>query len=32
MAPVLQIGPDYTYYENLTADKLDTLIEELKKK
>ena len=32
MAPVLQIGPDYTYYENLTEDKLDTLIEELKKK
>lgn len=32
MAPVLQIGPEYTYYENLTEDKLDTLIEELKKK
>lgn len=32
MAPVLQIGPDYTYYENLTEDKIDTLIEELKKK
>ncbi len=32
MAPVLQIGPDYTYYENLTAESVDSLIEELKKK
>lgn len=32
MAPVLQIGPDYTYYENLTTEKLDGLIEELKNK
>ncbi|MFM6976073.1 MAG: NADH-quinone oxidoreductase subunit NuoE [Sphingobacteriaceae bacterium] len=32
MAPVLQIGPDYTYYENLTPESVDGLIEELKKK
>ena len=32
MAPVLQIGPDYTYYENLTPESVDSLIEELKKK
>lgn len=30
MAPVLQIGPEYTYYENLTEEKIDQLIEELK--
>lgn len=29
-APVLQIGPAYTYYENLTVDKVDELINELK--
>jgi NADH-quinone oxidoreductase subunit E len=32
MAPVLQIGPDYTYYEHLTTEKLDVLVEELKSK
>jgi NADH-quinone oxidoreductase subunit E len=32
MAPVLQIGPDYTYYENLTTEKLDALVDELKSK
>lgn len=32
MAPVLQIGPDYTYYENLTPESVNSLIEELKKK
>jgi NADH-quinone oxidoreductase subunit E len=31
-APVLQIGPEYTFYENLTTDSVDQLIEELKKK
>lgn len=30
--PVLQIGPSYTYYENLTEDKVDQLIMELKQK
>ena len=30
MAPVLQIGPDYTYYEHLTTEKLDALVDELK--
>lgn len=30
--PVLQIGPDYTYYENLTEEKVDELIRELKQK
>lgn len=30
--PVLQIGPEYTFYENLDNQKLDTLIEELRKK
>jgi len=30
--PVLQIGPEYTFYENLDAQKVDTLIEELRKK
>ena len=32
MAPVLQIGPDYTYYEHLTTEKLDALVDELKSK
>lgn len=31
-APVLQIGPEYTFYENLTTDSVDQLIEDLKKK
>ncbi|MEO5909466.1 MAG: NAD(P)H-dependent oxidoreductase subunit E [Pelobium sp.] len=31
-APVLQIGPEYTFYENLTTDSVDQLIENLKKK
>jgi NADH-quinone oxidoreductase subunit E len=30
--PVLQIGPEYTFYENLNEQKVDTLIEELRKK
>jgi NADH-quinone oxidoreductase subunit E len=30
--PVLQIGPEYTFYENLDAQKVDTLIEDLRKK
>lgn len=30
MGPVLQIGPDYTFYENLTADKVDELIDRLR--
>ena len=30
--PVLQIGPDYTFYENLDEQKVDTLIAELRKK
>ncbi|MGK6350455.1 NADH-quinone oxidoreductase subunit NuoE family protein [Parapedobacter sp. DT-150] len=30
--PVLQIGPEYTFYENLTEDRVDKLIEELKQK
>ena len=30
--PVLQIGPEYTFYENLTNDSVDKLIDELKKK
>ncbi|MBC7744320.1 MAG: NAD(P)H-dependent oxidoreductase subunit E [Flavobacterium sp.] len=30
MAPVLQIGPDYTFYENLTEEKVDQLIQDLK--
>ena len=29
MAPVLQIGPEYKFYENLTEEKVDDLIEEL---
>lgn len=28
--PVLQISPDYTFYENLTTDSVDKLIEDLK--
>ncbi len=32
MAPVLQIGPEYTYYENLTEESVDQLIETLKNK
>ncbi len=32
MAPVLQIGPDYTYYENLTEGKIDDLIDSLRLK
>jgi len=28
--PVLQIGPEYTFYENLTNDSVDKLIAELK--
>lgn len=32
MAPVLQIGPEYTYYENLTEEKVDQLIDSLKGK
>jgi NADH-quinone oxidoreductase subunit E len=30
--PVLQIGPDYTFYENLTNDSVDKLITDLKAK
>ncbi|SMG47716.1 NADH-quinone oxidoreductase subunit E [Sphingobacterium psychroaquaticum] len=30
--PVLQIGPDYTFYENLTEDGVDQLLEQLKEK
>lgn len=30
MAPVLQIGPEYTFYENLTEGKVDELIENLR--
>ena len=30
--PVLQIGPKYTFYENLTEESVDQLIDELKKK
>ncbi|WP_411273524.1 NADH-quinone oxidoreductase subunit NuoE [Daejeonella sp.] len=32
MAPVLQIGPEYTFYEKLTEQSVDQLIEELKNK
>ena len=28
--PVLQIGPDYLYHENLTEEKIDSLIESLR--
>lgn len=31
-APVLQIGPEYTFYENLTNDSVDKLIDGLKAK
>lgn len=31
-APVLQIGPDYTFYENLTEQSVDELIDNLRKK
>lgn len=31
-APVLQIGPEYTFYENLTAESVDKLIGDLKEK
>lgn len=31
-APVLQIGPDYVYHENLNEEKLDRLIETLRAK
>jgi NADH-quinone oxidoreductase subunit E len=30
MAPVLQIGPEYTFYENLTEGKVDELIEKVR--
>ena len=30
--PVLQIGPEYTFYENLDEQKVDTLIADLRKK
>jgi len=30
--PVLQIGPEYTFYENLNEQKVDTLIADLRKK
>lgn len=30
--PVLQIGPEYTFYENLTEDKIDALVQELRNK
>jgi NADH-quinone oxidoreductase subunit E len=30
--PVLQIGPEYTFYEKLTAESVDQLIEDLKAK
>lgn len=30
--PVLQIGPEYTFYENLTEDSVDKLIDDLKQK
>lgn len=30
--PVLQIGPEYTFYENLTEDSVDKLIEDLRQK
>lgn len=32
MAPVLQIGPEYTYHENLTEAKIDELIDSLRLK
>lgn len=30
--PVLQIGPEYTFYENLTEESVDKLIEDLRQK
>ena len=30
--PVLQIGPEYTFYENLNEEKVDKLIEDLRNK
>jgi NADH-quinone oxidoreductase subunit E len=30
--PVLQIGPEYTFYENLTEESIDTLIADLRNK
>ncbi|MNY37735.1 NADH-quinone oxidoreductase subunit 2 [compost metagenome] len=30
--PVLQIGPEYTFYENLNEQKVDDLIQDLRKK
>src|SRR6201995_3354295 len=30
--PVLQIGPEYTFYENLTNESVDRLVEDLKRK
>lgn len=30
--PVLQIGPEYTFYENLTNESVDKLISDLKGK
>lgn len=30
MAPVLQIGPEYTFHENLTEGKIDELVENLR--
>lgn len=30
--PVLQIGPEYTFYENLTENSIDQLIDDLRKK
>lgn len=30
--PVLQIGPEYTFYENLTPESVNTLIDDLRKK
>jgi len=32
MGPVLQIGPEYTYYENLTEESIDQLIDQLRLK
>jgi NADH-quinone oxidoreductase subunit E len=31
-APVLQIGPEYTFYENLTNESVDKLVDDLKAK
>lgn len=32
MGPVLQVGTEYTFYENLTEEKIDQLIEDLRQK